>query len=240
LLARRDLLAALERAPDASRSHLLHQAYDLLDNPACRDVFALDREPAAIRDRYGRHRTGQACLLARRLVEAGLPMVTVFLNHNIRGQDDSTEAEEFGWDTHNDIFSAMRTHLLPRLDQSVSAFLEDLGQRGLLDTTLVILHTEFGRAPRVAVERSFAGTSPGRKHWAGAYSIVLAGAGVAGGGVTGATDRHAAYPVEKAASPADVVATLFSALGVDPAGHYEDGAGRPFPVSVGRPLAIHG
>ena len=168
---------------------LYRQAYTLLADPRCRSAFDLGREPMALRERYGLHRSGQACLLARRLVEAGVPFITVVWNHCNRGQDKSTEPDSYGWDTHNDIFEALRNPLLPRFDQSFSALLEDLKQRGLLDSTLVVCMGEFGRAPLVALEPKFAGATPGRKHWAGVYSVVLAGAGVAGGGVYGASDR---------------------------------------------------
>src|SRR5205085_4625820 len=134
-----------------------------------------------------------------------------------------------------DIFSALKGRLLPRFDQAFSAVIEDLDQRGLLDTTLVVCLGEFGRAPRVALERTFAGTTPGRKHWAAVYSGVFAGAGVARGAVYGASDRHAAGPLTPPVGPWDVAATLFAALGLDPAGHYLDPAGRPLPLATGRP-----
>jgi hypothetical protein len=175
--------------------------------------------------------------LARRLVEAGVPWVTVFFNHNIRGQDDRPDdTDEYGWDTHNDIFDAMRTHLLPRFDHSFTALLEDLGQRGMLKDTLVVCMGEFGRAPRVAVEKTFKGSSPGRKHWAACYSVVLAGAGVTPGAIYGASDRHGAYPKANPVTPGDLSATLFHALGVDPAGHYRDGTDRPYRIADGRPV----
>ena len=136
-----------------------------------------------MRERYGLHRSGQACLLARRLVEAGVPFVTVFFNHTIRGQDsDAADTDVYGWDTHNDIFEALEDHLLPRFDQSFSALLETWSSAACWSTTLVVCMGEFGRAPLVALEPRFAGTTPGRKHWAAVYSIVLAGAGVARGG----------------------------------------------------------
>src|SRR5208283_5264439 len=188
-----------------------------LDAPRCRQAFDLSQEPEAVRDRYGRHRSGQACLLGRRLVEAGLPWVTVLWNHNIRGQDkEPHETDLYGWDTHNDIFDALKDHLLPRFDLSFSTLLEDMEERGLLDQTLVVCMGEFGRAPRVALERGFAGSTPGRKHWAAVYSIVMAGAGVAPGGVVGASDRQAAYPQSSPFGPWDVAATMFHALGIDP------------------------
>src|SRR5204863_4968734 len=130
---------------------LYRQAYELLSSPRCRQAFDLGQEPAGIRERYGRHRPGQACLLARRLVEAGVPWITVIWNHSNRGQDKAPgQTDWYGWDTHNDIFDALEQHLLPRFDQSFSALLLDLEQRGLLQQTLVVCMGEFGRAPRVA------------------------------------------------------------------------------------------
>lgn len=213
------------------------QAFQLLSSPRCRDAFDLTAEAANVRDRYGRHRPGQACLLARRLVEAGVPLVTVIWNHSNRGQDkDSRSTDVYGWDTHNDIFEALKLHLLPRFDQGFSALLEDLDERGLLETTLVVCMGEFGRAPVVALEKKFAGDSPGRKHWASVYSIVLAGAGVARGTVYGASDGIAGQPRLNRVGPDDVAATIFSALGVDPSGHYQDAFGRPYPISTGKPI----
>lgn len=241
---RQRLLGQLEQAhPQTARATidmqtLYQQAYELLDRPTAREALNLELERPAIRDRYGRHRAGQACLLARRLVEAEVPLVTVIWNHSNRGQDRYPDDEEqFGWDTHNDLFDVMGRSLLPRFDQSVSALLEDLDQRGLLATTLVVCLGEFGRAPLVALERNFAGASPGRKHWAAAYSILMAGAGVRGGSTIGATDRHAAYPISTKYGPWDLTATLFQALGIDPAGHFLDSTNRPYPISTGQPMA---
>jgi hypothetical protein len=214
------------------------QAYDLLAAPRARHAFDLTREPASVRDRYGRYRSGQACLLARRLVEAGVPWVTVVFNRSNRGQDKNPDqSEAYGWDTHNDIFAALKAHLLPRFDQTVSALLLDLEARGLLDTTLVVCVGEFGRAPRVALERNFAGSTPGRKHWAMAYSAVLAGAGVARGGVVGASDRNGAYPSTSPVGPGDLAATMLAALGLEPDGHYTDLSGRPYRIAEGQPIA---
>jgi len=213
------------------------QAYKLLNSPRCRDAFDLTQESPALRDRYGRNRAGQACLLARRLVEADVPWVHVFFNHNARGQDvKPQETDLYGWDTHNDIFYAMKNHLMPRFDLGFSALLEDLEDRGLLETTLVVCMGEFGRAPRVALEKNFAGESPGRKHWASVYSIVMAGAGVRPGMIYGASDRIAAYPEAEKIGPWDVMATMFSALGIDPGAHYQDPLGRPFAISEGKPI----
>jgi uncharacterized protein (DUF1501 family) len=162
----------------------------------------------------------------------------VICNHTNRGQDkDPGDTDLYGWDTHNDIFKALKDHLLPRFDQTFATLLEDLEQRGLLGQTLVVCMGEFGRAPRVALEPTFAGSSPGRKHWASVYSAVLAGAGVARGGVVGASDRIGALPVSNPVGPPDIAATMFAALGVDPSGHYTDPTGRPFPITTGKPIA---
>jgi hypothetical protein len=248
--SRRSLLESIDHYrrqlhPDRTPGEMdvfYRQAYELLSAPHCREAFNLAREPAALRDRYGRNRPGQACLLARRLVEAGVPMVTVMWSHTNRGQDrDPSQTDLYGWDTHNDIFDALKDHLLPRFDQGFAALLQDLQQRGLLEQTLVVCMGEFGRAPRVALEPRFAGSSPGRKHWAQVYSIVMAGAGVARGGVVGASDRIGAYPVSNPVSPPDIAATMFAALGVDPAGHYTDSTDRPFPITTGQPItALYG
>ena len=235
---RRSLVGRLDaRGPQSDHLELTAKAFDLVNAPRVRAALDLGREPARLRDAYGRHRAGQACLLARRLIESEVPWVTVFFNHGIRGQDDHPDdTDEYGWDTHNDIFEAMQKHLLPRFDHSVAALLEDLDQRGLLATTLVVIMGEFGRAPLVALEKNFAGSSPGRKHWAGCYSVVLAGAGITPGAVFGASDRHAAYPQADPVTPGDLSATLFHALGIDPAAHYTDATDRPYRIAAGDPV----
>ncbi len=217
---------------------LYRQAYDLIGSPRCREAFDLSAEPMAVRDRYGPDRSGQACLLARRLAEAEVPLITVMWNHSARGQDrHADDPDAFGWDTHNDIFRVMRDRLLPRYDRSVSALIEDLDSRGLLDQTLVVCMGEFGRAPRVAPEARFAGEGPGRKHWANVYSIAMAGAGVSRGAVLGGSDRIAAYPRSERFGPWDVSATILAALGIDPESPYEDPVGRPYPATIGSPIA---
>jgi hypothetical protein len=248
LAARQGLRGIVERAYDgveagladdrlSDMDQLYRQAFEVLASPRSRQAFDLAAEPAALRDRYGRNRVGQACLLARRLVEAGVPLITVMCNHSNRGQDKEPRVTDaYGWDTHNDIFEALRVHLLPRFDREFSALLEDLESRGLLDSTLVVCLGEFGRAPRVALEPTFAGRTPGRKHWAGVYSAVLAGAGVARGGVYGSSDRFAAQPLNHRVGPWDIAATIFWALGIDPSTEYHDLEGRPRLVSIGQPI----
>jgi hypothetical protein len=243
LARRRQLLQELE-PPEAESEAALQawtilrqQAFEVLNRPECQRAFNLGEEPPAVRERYGEYRSGQACLLARRLVEAGVPLVTVMFNHTNRGQDDAPDNPElYGWDTHNDIFESLGKHLLPRFDWTFSALLEDLQQRGLLDETLVVCMGEFGRAPLVAYEAKFAGSSPGRKHWASAYSIVMAGAGVARGAVYGSSNRIGAVVEDAPVTPGDIAATLFHALGIDPAQHYHDALGRRFPIATGRPI----
>jgi hypothetical protein len=246
IATRRSLLAEVEsftRRAEANDSFLdmnasYRQAYEMLSSPRVRQTFDLSREPAALRDRYGRHRAGQSCLLARRLIEAGVPLVTVIWCHSNRGQDqDPDDTDAYGWDTHNDVFEALKDRLLPRFDRTFSTLLEDMDQRGLLDRTLVVCMGEFGRAPLVALEEKFAGSSPGRKHWAGAYSVVLAGAGVQRGAVVGASDSQGAYVKGSAVGPWDLSATMFHALGIDPTGHFTDPSGRQVPISSGRPIA---
>lgn len=243
---RERLLAAVDRAAQehevrakyADVDGQYHKAFELLTDPRTRQAFDLSQEPDSLRRRYGRHRSGQACLLARRLAAAGVPLITVVWNHQSRGQDKYPEDDElYGWDTHNDIFDVMKNRLLPKFDQSFSALLEDLDSRGMLDDTLLLCVTEFGRAPLVALERSFAGASPGRKHWAAAYSILMAGAGVSRGKVIGKTDRAAAYPASESYGPWDVAATIFAALGVSPEEEYHDPLNRPFGVTTGTPIA---
>ncbi len=224
-----------QRALDMTR--LYDKAFEMLATPQVRNAFNLEAEPAAVRERYGRHRSGQSLLLARRLVEAGVPYINVIWNHSNRGQDfEPGDTDAYGWDTHNDIFDALKDRLLPRFDQSFSALIEDLDQRGLLDQTLVVCMGEFGRAPRVAPEPKFAGDSPGRKHWASVYSIVMAGAGVQRGAVVGASDRLGAEPASERYGPWDVAATMFHSLGIDPRGHYTDALSRPFQIATGRPM----
>lgn len=243
---RENLLGLLEEARNSSghaqqigdMNALYAQAFEMLSTPVTRRAFDLSNESTKLRDRYGRDRSGQALLLARRLVEAGVPLITVYQTNCNRGQDlKPNDTDAYGWDTHNDIFYALREHLLPRFDTGLSALIEDLDERGMLDETLVVCLGEFGRAPRVAFEANFKGASPGRKHWAACYSVMLAGAGVKKGEVVGTSDQSAAYPRSEKYGPWDMTATLFSALGIDPSSHFTDAFGRPFPVSTGKPIA---
>ncbi len=193
------------------------RAYELLASAASRDAFDLGKEPEKIRSSYGPTPFAQNCLLARRLVEAGVPLVTV----NSFGNRD--------WDTHGGNFSALKQTLLPPTDAGVSALLNDLECRGLLDETLVVWMGDMGRTPRI-------NKAAGRDHWSFCYSILMAGGGVRGGLVYGASDRTAAYPSTQPVSPTDVAATIYHCLGIDPAAHVTDQQGRPFTLTAGTPI----
>ncbi|GAC1466224.1 MAG: DUF1501 domain-containing protein [Isosphaeraceae bacterium] len=208
------------------------RAYDLLTDRQALGAFDLDREDPKVRDRYGRHPHGQTVLMARRLVEAGVPLVTVFWPN-----DGLTNVSVY-WDTHNRNFIDLKTRLMPPADQALSALLDDLGARGLLDSTLVVWTGEFGRTPRVgqAVVGGAGAGRDGRDHWPHCFSSVLAGAGVRGGSVFGASDRWAAYPARDPVTPADVAATVYHLLGVDPALELTDPLNRPMRICPGEPI----
>jgi hypothetical protein len=194
-----------------------HRALDLLSSPASRDAFDLGKEPARVRDLYGPGPFARNCLLARRLVEAGVPLVTVYSFGN---RD---------WDTHAGNFPALKNTLLPPTDRGLSVLLEDLHGRGLLEQTLVVWMSEMGRTPRVNKDG-------GRDHWSFCYSVLLAGGGVRGGRVYGSSDRTAAYPSTSPVGPADLAATIYHCLGIDPRTHVTDQQGRPLVVGNGTPV----
>jgi hypothetical protein len=198
------------------------QAFRLLQSPAARRAFELKAEPAALRERYGWHPFGQSCLLARRLVEAGVPLVTVYWN--APHIDDLQH-----WDTHKDSFNRLQHHLLPHLDRGLTALFDDLSGRGLLDETLVVWCGEFGRTPRL-------NKNAGRDHWGFCQSALLAGAGVRGGQVYGSSDASAAYAAELPVSPDDLAATVFHALGIRLDHELRDAQGRPLPLCTGKPI----
>jgi hypothetical protein len=196
------------------------RALDALTSAEARGAFRLDREDPRTRDRYGRHIHGQCLLLARRLVEAGVGLVTV------NWHDDHLNF----WDTHSENFRHLKDRLMPPADQGFDALLDDLDARGLLGETLVVWVGEFGRAPRITRANS------GREHWPRCYSAALAGGGVRGGQVFGASDRWAAYPARDPVSPDDLGATILHALGIDPATEIADALGRPLRINTGQPV----
>jgi uncharacterized protein (DUF1501 family) len=206
---RMDGLAASQRMSDDQQL-----AFSILTSSRLAQSFELSREPDAVRDRYGRHTTGQSLLVARRLVEAGVPVVQVNIG---RVQN---------WDSHSNIFPTLKDRLLPPLDQGASALLDDLTSRGLLDNTLVLMLGEFGRTPKIT------GTQ-GRDHWGPCFFAVFAGAGVRGGQVIGRSDDIGAYPVTTPYSPNDVGATVYQTLGVPLDAEVRDRLNRPVRLNTG-------
>jgi len=209
--------------PAVDRNHAVRnmeasfeRAFNLLNAPATRDAFELGREPASLRERYGRHIWGQSLLLSRRLVEAGVPLVTVYLS----------QGNTAIWDTHGNNFSMLRDRLLPPFDRGISALLLDLEQRGLLDDTLVVVGGEFGRTPRV-------NSGAGRDHWPWVYTTFFAGAGTRGGAVFGSSDRYGAYASSNPVSPGDLAATIYHCLGLNPQAELHDRLGRPYSLATG-------
>jgi hypothetical protein len=241
---RRSLLHSLERhaAPASPWINLRERAYRLLHSDAVRQAIDISREPPSVRERYGfgaepatvgegggggngaelgqgQPLRGQNLLLARRLVEAGVPFVNVY-DFKQQGQN---------WDAHFRCFNQHRRFLLPSADQSLSALIEDLDQRGLLDTTLIVALGEFGRTPRINGDG-------GRDHWPDCYTVLLAGGGVYGGAVHGASDRLGAYPSRDPVTPGDLAATIFWRFGLDPATELHDATGQPHRLATGEPL----
>jgi len=195
------------------------RAYALLTAPETQRAFDIQKEDPRVRERYGRTTYGQSVLLARRLVEAGVRFVTVYYSPGIGG-----------WDTHKDNFSTLRNSRLPITDQTLSALLEDLDARGMLDDTMVVWTGEFGRSPKI-------NTDAGRDHWPQCYTVVLAGGGLKRGHIHGASDASGAYPKDSPCTPDDLSATMFHALGIDPGTELRDQLDRPIPVSYGSPIA---
>jgi uncharacterized protein (DUF1501 family) len=227
LNARRDLLTGFDQARRmieqfASARDLdafYQKAFSLLASEETRKAFALHEEPRALRARYGDTEFGQRCLLARRLAEAGVPMVNVSFCHTPAGS----------WDTHSDHFRQMKTLLAPTFDAAFGALISDLEERGMLEEILVVVNAEFGRTPKI-------NGAAGRDHWPWCYSLVLAGAGVRAGAVHGASDASAAYPVSRLHDPADMAATIYHLLGVPANAQVQDAIGRPHAVVIGRPI----
>jgi hypothetical protein len=200
---RRDLRALVDRLPRipdeqaadpvGALDQYYEQGYDLIRSAEAQAAFDIGREPAEVRDSYGRTPIGQRALLARRLVEAGVPFVTLY---------------DGGWDHHKTIFASLADKL-PRVDQAVAALVEDLDRRGLLETTLVVMLGEFGRTPKI-------NSDGGRDHWSNAMSVLFAGCGTPGGQVVGATDARGFAAVERVLSPENFASTVYAKLGIDP------------------------
>lgn len=227
MTARRELLlqldgarSRLEAAATRQTDHLQHRAFQLLGSDQVRRAFDLAQEPASVRARYGTHLHGQCVLLARRLVEHGVPIVTINW-HN--------DGLNF-WDTHGDNFRRLKQDLIPPADMALTSLIEDLDERGMLEDTLVVWTGEFGRRPHITAANA------GREHWPYCYSGLLAGGGIQGGAVFGASDKLAAYPAENPVSPHDLMATVFHALGVPDHQTLFDQENRPRPVYGGQPI----
>jgi len=239
LLERQQLLARVDsagRGPAGSADlrRFQERAVDLITGPEARAAFDLEREPPRVRDRYGRHPLGQNLLTARRLIEAGTRLVSVTAWTGLPPGEKFRNVQT--WDMHGtgaglgSIFGTGAFGLgwaLPRVDEAVAALLGDLDDRGLLESTLVVMVGEFGRSPKVSGQ--------GRDHWPACYTALLAGAGVRGGAVYGSSDRSGGYVRDNPVRPEDFGATLFHALGVPPETRLgADGFTRP--VSTGRPV----
>jgi hypothetical protein len=206
----------------AGTDQFFDQALDLLNSPAAHSAFDLKQEDVATRLKYGDWAFGQSLLLTRRLIEAGVPLVTVSWPRH------KTDKIFQHWDTHSDGFNTLKDKLIPWADRPIAVFLEELEERGLLEDTLVVWMSEFGRSPM--------GQHSG--HWAPVNTVWFSGAGIAGGQVFGASDKVAAYPAVNPVSPADVTATIFHMLGIPLNAEIYDATDRPFPVSQGKVIGI--
>ena len=194
------------------------RALELIQSESIQKAFRVESEPEKLRDRYGRTTLGQSLLLARKLVESGVRFINV--------NDKVINGQDANWDSHANIFPRHR-ELLGPFDQGFSALIEDLGERGLLDETLVVVMGEFGRTPRV-------NASAGRDHWPNCYCAVVAGGGAAQGATFGESDRDGAYPASDGVTPSDLTATLLWRFGIDPRAEIHDPLGRPLPLAEGK------
>lgn len=205
------------------------KALSMLNSPRVSQAFNLSAEPAKLRESYGRHPYGQSCLLARRLVEAGVKFVNVYFSNSIGGQSTTSG----GWDTHGfnntRMFPIIEKYHLPITNQTLPTLLNDLDDRGLLDTTLVVWMGEFGRTPKINDNIS-------RDHWPQCYTALLAGGGVKRGFVYGASDKNGTFPARDPVRPDDLAATMFQLLGIDPQTEMRDRADRPLPIAAGSPV----
>ena len=221
LESRRELLRQLDRYQQSAEaqanrhvravSDYQREAFNLMTSPAARRAFDIQAEPPRLRDEYGRHTLGQSCLMARRLVEAGVRCVTI---------------EHSNWDTHDNNFDTLRRSLLPTLDSAMATLFRDLADRGLLESTLVIVTGEFGRTPRI-------NNNAGRDHWGPSFTVALGGGGIKGGRVVGSSDARAERPAADPHGPEDLAATLYHLVGIDPHEEFHTPEGRPVPIVHG-------
>jgi Protein of unknown function (DUF1501) len=216
LAGRRDVLRGVSGKQLGELDAIQQKAFDLLTAPATQRAFRLDLEPAKTRDAYGRNIYGQSVLLARRLIEAGTRVAC------ISWAPDANAT----WDTHGNNFVSLKTRLLPQLDAALASLIDDLVARGLFERTLVVVMGEFGRSPKV-------NANAGRDHWNYCYTLMLAGGGVRGGHVFGASDKIGSRPSNNPVTPADIVATIYHCLGVPRELDLRDSLGRPFQLALG-------
>lgn len=216
-----DAVRHLDKQRSVSQfSNSTTQAFDLLTGGGARRAFNIGEESDATRDRYGRSKFGQSVLLSRRLVEAGVSLVQVNWQQ-LKGKENNGS-----WDTHKDHNASLKDFLMPMMDQTFSALIEDLEDRGMLDDTLVAWVGEFGHTPKFNARA-------GRDHWGSVFSCALAGGGVQGGTVHGESDAHAAHPISGRVAPRDIAATIFHCLGHSPETVMHDQTGRPMPITRG-------
>jgi hypothetical protein len=240
--SRRDLLEVVDRVSllrdtvhlPKAWSTQQQRAFSLLTNDQTLRAVDVSREPIALRERYGNTINGMSLLAARRLVEAGVPFVTVFWMED--EAIDKKCASAGGWDTHANNFVCLKDHLLPEFDRCFSAFIDDLSERGLLDQTLVLVNSEMGRTPKIGDVRSGGVTGAGRDHWTHCQSVLLTGGGIRGGQVYGSSDARAEYPTDKPVTPAHITKTVYRAMGIDDLSAI-DAQGRPYDLlPEGNPL----
>ena len=210
------------------------RALSLLSSSNTANAFDLSKETPEMRKRYGETVNGASLLMARRLVEAGVPFVTVFWKYDEKLKSKCRSAGS--WDTHGNNFGCLKENLLPEFDRCYSALLDDLSERGLLDDTLVVVNSEMGRKPKIGDPRSGGFKGAGRDHWTACQSVLMAGGGTEGGRIFGKTDKHAEYPESHPVTPADVAKTIYYSMGIDDV-VLEDNKGRPYPLmSEGKPI----
>ncbi len=210
-------------AGDESFDNTRQAAISLLGNHQVHDAFSLEKVDPKMLDRYGRHSFGWSLLMARRLVASGVSLVQVNLGNNET------------WDTHQAAWPNLKNYLLPPMDQAVSALIEDLDASGQLDETLIVMAGEFGRTPKIS--KISATALPGRDHWGHVQSVLLAGGGIKGGRVIGASDKIGGYPVSDAQTPENLAATIYEALGIPREVMWHDFTGRPHPLYMGAPIS---
>jgi uncharacterized protein (DUF1501 family) len=216
--ARKELLKQIDRFQSAAEvkvnrdaqtvSVFQQKAFELMTSPAAKKAFDIHSESGKLRDEYGRNNLGQSCLMARRLVEAGVRCVNI---------------DHSNWDTHDGNFRTLKSSLLPALDAGLSTLFRDLSERGLLESTLVVITGEFGRTPRI-------NANAGRDHWGPAFTVALAGGGIKGGRVIGKSDDRAERPASAPFGPEDLYATVYHLLGIDPKEEFHTPDGRPVPI----------